>query len=183
MLRKFGVGLLAACMVLVLNLNVAEAKEFADRKGLLIGLGPTVGGETNSIKQVVGGARFRLGGGLNEKFLLYWDSSYLTTRKDGLDYDVVQEQARAQYFFFDNFYGTLGGGFVDGSISQSSTSGGVTTTVSKSKFGFVVGGGAGYEFRLTKHFVMAPEVTFDYDRIKGTNYYIPAAYLHLGWYF
>ena len=123
-----------------------------------------------------------MGAGLSEKLLLYWDSSYFYTRKNRLDYDVVQEQAKVQYFIIDNFYVDLGGGLANGSISQTSRVGGVTTTVTKSKFGFVIGGSAGYEFRLTKHFVMSPEVTFDYDRIKGVNYYIPAAYLHLGWY-
>lgn len=182
MLKKIVMVFLVSCTALVLNLNIAGAEEFAERKGFLIGLGPTIGGETNIIKQVAGGARFRLGGGFNEKFLLYWDSSYFYTRKNSRDYNIVQEQARAQYFVYDNFYVNLGGGFVTGSISCSSTSGGVTTTTEQSKLGFVIGGGAGYEFRLTKHFVMAPEVTFDYDRIKGVNYYIPAAYLHLGWY-
>jgi len=182
MFRKLPVVLLVA-VVMFCSLNVAQATEFAPRKGFLIGLGPTVGGETNAIKQVVGGARFRLGGGLNESLLIYWDSSYFFTRKNGLDYDVVQEQAKVQYFVYDNFYVNLGGGFSNGSVSDSSTTGGVITTIEKSKFGFVIGGGAGYEFRLTKHFVMAPEVTFDYNRIHGLNYYLPAVYLHLGWYF
>ena len=98
--QKLGfLAMLAVCIGLLLSVSdVAGAKELAGRKGFLIGLGPTLGGETNTIKQIAGGARFRMGGGLSEKVLLYWDSSYFFTRKNRLDYDIVQEQVKAQYF-------------------------------------------------------------------------------------
>ena len=48
--------MLAVCAGSFLTLSDAGAKELADRKGFLIGLGPTLGVETNAIKQVAGGA-------------------------------------------------------------------------------------------------------------------------------
>ncbi|PIR16546.1 MAG: hypothetical protein COV46_07935 [Deltaproteobacteria bacterium CG11_big_fil_rev_8_21_14_0_20_49_13] len=159
----------------------AEPDVLNDRLGFMIGMGPSVGYEAKDIDEPVGGARFRVGWGFNEKFILFLDNNIFATRKNDLYYTTYNLQVRAEYFIFKNLYVNGGGGLSVGNMTQNSDTG-VTDEVNEIKVGFSLGSGLGYEFRLTEHFVLAPEFTFDFDRIKSRNYLIPAGYLNLVWY-
>ena len=160
--------------VIMLSLTT-QAKELADRKGFLIGLGPVVGAETNLIKKFGGGIGARIGGAFNERFQLYYEDLSLFTSKDGHFIALFNGMATFQAFLVHNMYAKAGVGF---SVADVQTTG----NDYREQWGLGVDGGVGYEFRITKHFVIAPEVIFNYQRIKGYNYYMPVGYLHFGWY-
>ncbi|MFH1653421.1 MAG: outer membrane beta-barrel protein [Pseudomonadota bacterium] len=173
-----GLSLLIFSFVII-NAASAEDKEFANRKGFLIGFGPMVGTETNHIKMVAGGLGFRIGYAFNEKISLYYDdSSLFTRRKIGGEMRtmmLLSGQAKTQVFLWNNFYANAGVGFSDARYNDRGAQ-------MDTKMGFGFSTGAGYEFRMTKHFVLSPEISFGYHRIGGTNFYAPIGYLHLGWY-
>ncbi len=155
--------------------TLAQAGE-GERKGFLIGVGPHIGYEAKSFKNVTGGAEFRIGGGFNEQWLLYLEGAFSATKKYGLGLWVFDTQAKTQFFFFKDLYANLGVGFADGEVDSS-------IGTYSSKFGFSSSAGIGYEFRLTKLFCMSPEVQVYYRRIEGVNLIEPMLNLHLGWYF
>lgn len=167
------------CIVFVLAavlLGTVASAEQAERKGFLIGLGPKVGYEMQSdIKKVSGGMELRIGGGINEKFLLYYEGTSMWTRKDGVNLYFYDTLAKAQYFVYEDLYVNAGGGW---SIGRAEYSG-----LAASKNGWVANGGVGYEFRLTDKFFLAPEAQFTFRRINGYNFNEPSAMVHCGWYF
>lgn len=171
----------AICLLFLVSVaapGVAQEKELNTRKGFLIGIGPALGGETNHIKRAAGGMAARIGGAFNERFQIYVEFLSLFTKKSGSDIYDFTMMPMLQYFVYDNFYAKAGGGWASADVTSPTNSNVYTT-----KNGYALDAGAGYEFRLTKSFVLAPEARFNYQRIDGLNYYIPYGYIHYGWYF
>jgi hypothetical protein len=164
------------CFLAMFLSSTVYTKELAERKGFLLGIGPIVGGETNVIKKFGGGIGVRIGGAFNDRFQLYYEDSSLFTSKNCHFISLMTGMATFQAFMFDNAYAKTGIGF---SVADVET----TSNNYKEYWGWGADVGVGYEFRITKHFVMAPEIIFNYQRIDHENYYIPMGYLHLGWYF
>lgn len=153
----------------------AQAGE-GEHKGFLIGFGPRVGYEAGYLDKAFGGFEFRIGAGLNEKFLLYYEGVSDFSRKNGRDYFAYDSQAKAQYFLWENLYANAGLGFSVGEVDNG-------RAIYQTKTGFVASAALGYEFRPTKRFVVAPEVGYSYRRIESKNFSSPAFAVHLGWYF
>lgn len=174
--KTFLMGLVVSVLLTGNTMLQAADKDYSQRKGFLIGLSPIFGGETNRIKRVGGGFGFRIGGGLSERVLLYYDDIAVFTKKNGASYGLYSGQAMGQFFLYDNLYTNVGVGFSFGDVSQNN----ITT---ESKIGFGTSVGLGYEFRVTKRFIIAPEATLGYHRIEKINYVTPLGRIHFGWYF
>ncbi|MBF0493473.1 MAG: hypothetical protein HQM15_11940 [Deltaproteobacteria bacterium] len=162
-------------MALYLFSLVAHAGE-GERKGFLIGFGPRVGYEAGTLDRAFGGFEFRIGAGLSEKFLLYYEGVTDFSHKLHKDYFANDSQIKAQYFLWKNLYGNAGLGLTVGEIDTG-------TALHQSKLDFVTSAALGYEFRPGKRFFVAPEVGDSYRRIESRNFHSPAFGIHLGWYF
>ncbi len=154
---------------------LAHAGE-GERKGFLLGFGPRVGYESGTLDRAFGGLEFRIGAGLTENILLYYEGVADFTTKANKDYFANDSQVKAQYFIWNNLYANVGAGLTVGQIDTGSA-------IYQSKVGFVTSAALGYEFRPGKRFFVAPEVGYSYRRIESKNFHSPALGVHLGWYF
>ncbi len=167
---------LMVLLVLVSAPLSLSAQELVSRKGFLIGLGPLAGYETSGLERFGGGLELRIGGAFNEETLLYYESSSFFTQRDGNEITQFDMQAKFQYFAWGNNYLDVGAGTSGGETCQNDV-------CSLSSVGFGFSGGAGHEFRLTQRFALSPEVTLNYRRLDGVNYFTGGILLHCGWYF
>ncbi len=158
--------------------------KFNDRKGFLIGVGPILGGEVNTVDQVGGGLELRVGYGFNERYLLYYEGDTFFTQKSGVSYFFEDVQAKGQAFIWKNLYGDLGLGFTIGNQKVEGVNFfGNNVDESTTSVGFVLSFGIGYEFRLTRYFSISPEFAFNYRHVGGLNFVTPGLIVNCGWYF
>ena len=173
--RKILQSLFLFLLLLVPSLGFGD-EEFSHRKGFLIGFGPLVGYETNDLQRWMGGGEFRIGGGITDKILLYYEGSFAMTSLHSKTFDFDDNQVKAQFFLWKNLYLNFGVGATIGETSE-----GKTTT--ETDVGFITSAGFGNEFRLKRRFFVSPEATLSYRRIEKNNYIMPGLIFHMGWYF
>lgn len=162
-----------AGLALALVAGSAVAAETAPHKGVFVGGGVMTGAETGPIDRFGGGAAARVGYGVSDKVLLYYDNSYFYTRRNGTNFNFYDGQARVQYFPYGNWFLATGGGVAVGKpAAATGTKIGYTTTTS-----------AGYEFRPKENMGLSIESGFNYKRISGTNFYSPQILARLDWFF
>lgn len=168
LLKKL-VGLSLA--VLLSSFISLSAQARGEREGFLVGGSVFFGGDVADLDAAGGGIGLRIGAGLNERLLLYFEGDNFFTSKFDEFVDISTALAKAQYFFTDHVFGNLGIGLGFASIKNDTDAG----------FGMNLGGG--YEFRITERFVISPELSFTYAHINDADLFIPAIKGYFGVYF
>ena len=183
-MNKFTLITLSSLTMLTATSTFAEGEKYNDRQGFMIGFGLGGGGLSihdagNSLDRGAFIGNFRIGGGLSEKFILMGESTWAMTNKNDTDISVSGLLFSAQYFCTQNFYLRPGFGFA---VGRSVTSVGSVTVTNESDVGFAMNAASGYEFRLSKSFVLAPEVDVGYAHIQGSDNVNYGVILGLTWY-
>ncbi|MDO8643349.1 MAG: autotransporter domain-containing protein [bacterium] len=148
-----------------------------DRTGLYTAIGPSVGSEMGYKTSLGGGLGVRIGGGFNDRVLLFYNSWSHFGSKNGHPFFLGMGEMKFQFFLLDDFYLNAGAGAAFTNFNPRTGNNELIGA------GFGGSGGMGYEFYLTDQVVLAPEVSFTYCRAKASNFYLPQAFLLMGWHF
>lgn len=171
----FKKALLTGFICTLSGLMSFSAQARGERKGFMVGGNALVGGEVADLDIFAGGIGLRIGAGLSDKLLLYYEGETLIGSKYGTTAAVGTSLAKAQYFFTDHIYANAGVGL--GILSFEADG----ERASKAGFGMNVG--AGYEFRITERFVISPELSLTYAHVSRFDLFAPAAKAFFGVYF
>jgi len=161
-----------------IEINESLDPDKTSRKGIFFSLIGFGGYEALETKRAAIQAGARLGGGITEDILLYLEATGGFLHQNLLKNLLLSDiQVKGQYYFWEGFYMNFGSGVSFGRVQ-------VTGMLnSETKAGFIISSGAGYEFRVSERFFIAPEARIDYRRLKGVNYLTAEVGGQLGWHF
>lgn len=152
-------------------------------KGLILGVGPKLGFESNALKSVIGGAVAHLGYSFNKRYSLMLETDLLYTRNTKVNYLIIPVFPVLKVNFDSSFFVDIGGGYTYLWASRGLKFNSSVSTPSRSYNGWGVTAGAGYDLLITDTIYVSPLVGLDYIRIGSSNLFIPMAMATCNWVF